>query len=88
MAGMIEVLKTAREELKDLINLEISSTVSVSRSNDGWDVILEAVEKHSIPDGMDILAAYETRLDEEGHIQEFKRIGLRKRIETGEASEG
>jgi len=40
------------------------------------------VEKHSIPEGMDILASYETRLDGDGGMLEFRRIGMRRRIDT------
>ena len=84
MAGMIQ---KARSELNNLTGLEISSTVAAEKNDDGWLVTMEAVEKHSLPDGMDILAAYETRLDPDGNMLEFKRTGMRKRIDTEEAGE-
>jgi hypothetical protein len=43
---------------------------------------VEMIEKHSVPDQMDILAVYETTLDDEGNLIEFKRKGMRKRIDT------
>jgi len=48
---------------------------------------MEVIEKHSLPDGMDILAAYETKLDPDGNMLEFKRLKLRKRIDTEDAEE-
>ncbi|MDO9528784.1 MAG: gas vesicle protein GvpO [Syntrophales bacterium] len=82
---MAEVIKKARGELNDLTGLEISSTVSAGKEDDGWLIIMEVIEKHSIPDGMDILAKYEVRLDTDGNMLDFKRTGLRKRIDPEDA---
>jgi len=85
--GMAAIIKKARSELSNLTGLEISSTVATQKEEDGWMVTMEVIEKHSIPDGMDILAIYDTRLDSEGNMLEFKRVRMRKRIDTddGEA---
>ena len=48
---------------------------------------MEVIEKHSIPDGMDVLATYETKLDSDGNMLEFKRIKMRKRIDMEEPEE-
>ena len=85
--GMAGIVKKARSELKALIGLDISSTIQATKEGDEWLVSLEVVEKHSIPEGMDILAAYDTRLDEEGDMLEFKRVRMRKRIDTEESEE-
>ena len=80
--GMAQIVKNARSELNALTGLEVSSTIEVAREDDQWRVVLEVVEKHSIPEGMDILASYETQLDEEGNMLEFRRTGMRRRIDT------
>ncbi len=85
--GMAEIIKNARSELNNLTGLEISSTVSAEKEEDGWMVTMEVIEKHSIPDGMDILAIYDTRLDNEGNMLEFKRVRMRKRIDTDDGEE-
>jgi len=85
--GIGKVIQKARSELNDLTGLEISSTVGAEKGEDGWVVTMEAVEKRSIPDGMDILAIYETRLDAEGNMQDFRRTKMRKRIDTEVAEE-
>ncbi|MFH1954471.1 MAG: gas vesicle protein GvpO [Pseudomonadota bacterium] len=77
-----EVIEKARSELSLLTALEIGSTVSAARDSDGWKVTIEVIEKHSLPDGMDILATYETNLDPDGNMLEFKRVRMRKRIDT------
>ena len=83
--GMGEIVGRARSELNALTGLDISSTIKVEKEGDEWLVSLEVVEKHSIPDGMDILAAYETRIDGEGNMLKFQRTGMRKRIDTAES---
>ena len=85
--SMGKMIQKARSELNTLTGLEISSTVGATKEGDGWLVTMEVVEKHSIPDGMDILAVYETRLDVDGNMLEFKRVRMRKRIDTEEDEE-
>jgi len=85
--GMAQIVKNARSELNALTGLDVSSTIEVAREEQEWRVVLEVVEKHSIPESMDILAAYETRLDGEGNMLDFRRIGMRRRIDTESASE-
>jgi len=82
-----KVIQKARSELANLTGLEISSTVRAEKEGDGWLVVIEVVEKRSIPDSMDILAKYETRLDADGNMLDFKRAGMRKRIDVSEGEE-
>lgn len=82
-----EVIEKARADLNKLTGLEISSTVRAARDAEGWLVSMEVIEKHSIPDGMDVLATYETKLDSDGNMLEFKRIKMRKRIDMEEPEE-
>ena len=82
-----EVIEKARSDLSKLTALEIGSTVGAARDEDGWKVNVEVVEKHSLPDGMDVLATYQTKLDPDGNMLEFNRIRMRKRIDTEDVEE-
>lgn len=77
-----QLVERAREELTKLTGLELSTTLGTSRDEKGWHVSVEMIEKHSIPDQMDILATYEVLLDDNGNVIEFNRKKLRKRIDT------
>jgi len=79
-----ELIERAREEMSKITKLELSTTVGAAKDEKGWRVSLELVEKHSVPDQMDILATYDVRLDDDGNLLEFNRARLRKRIDTGE----
>jgi hypothetical protein len=80
--SMEQLIQRARDQLSKITGLKLSSTLSATKNNGNWIVSLELVEKHSIPDQMDILALYEANLDEEGNITSFTRKKLRKRIDT------
>ncbi len=82
-----EVIEKARSELSKLTALEVGSTLGAARDEDGWQVTVEVVEKHSLPDGMDVLATYESKLDPDGNMLEFKRLRMRKRIDTEDVEE-
>ena len=85
--SMSEVILKARSELNSLTGLDISSTVRAVRENGGYLVAIEVIEKHSIPDGMDILATYEAKVDTDGNMLEFKRTRMRKRIDMEDSEE-
>jgi hypothetical protein len=82
-----KLIERAREQLAEVIGLKLSSTLSASKDDRSWLVSVEMIEKKSIPDGMDILATYEARLNDEGELLEFSRKKLRKRIDTAEEQE-
>ncbi|GFP22729.1 hypothetical protein HKBW3S44_00297 [Candidatus Hakubella thermalkaliphila] len=77
-----QLVERAREELSKLTGLELSTTLGAAKDEKGWRISVEMVEKHSIPDQMDILAIYEVLLDDAGNLLEFSRKKLRKRIDT------
>lgn len=77
-----DIVQKARNEIHALTGLELSSTLKTVKDERGWHVSVEMVEKRAIPDGMDVLAAYEAVLDDEGNLLEFSRKGMRKRMET------
>ena len=77
-----QIIEKAREELSKVTGLELSTTIGAAKEEKGWKVTIEMVEKHSLPDQMDILATYEVILDNNGNVIEFNRTGLRKRVDT------
>ena len=83
-----ELIEAAREELSKATGLELSTTLGASKDERGWRITMEMVEKHSIPDQMDILATYDVIVDDNGKLIEFNRTNLRKRVDTaGEEAE-
>ena len=77
-----EINERARDELSSVTGLELATTLSTDKVEQGWRVWVELVEKHSIPDGMDLLSTYEAVMDDFGSLLSFKRVRMRKRIDS------
>lgn len=77
-----DLIEKAREELSKVTGLELSTTLGAVKEEKGWKITMEMIEKHSIPDQMDIMAVYEIILDDDGNMIEFNRKRLRKRVDT------
>lgn len=75
-------IERARQELTKITGLPVSSTIGASKDDRGWHVMVEMIEKKSVPDQMDILALYEVLLDEEGTVLSLERTSMRRRMET------
>lgn len=79
-----EVIKRAQEEFVKLGKTPTNGVTSLSRTDEGWIILLEALERKAIPDTMDVLGLYELHLDDKGDLTGLDRKKLRKRGETGE----
>jgi hypothetical protein len=79
-----EIIKKAQEEFVRLGKIPADGVTGVSRTEEGWVVSLETLERKTIPDTMDVLGVYQIHLDNEGNLLGFDRKKLRKRGETKE----
>ena len=79
-----EVVEKARQEFVRLGKKPADGVTGLSKTEEGWAVLLEALERKAIPDTMDVLGLYELRMDDEGHLLGMDRKKLRKRGETKE----
>jgi hypothetical protein len=72
------------EQLHSVLNLEVSSIAAASRSEDGWQLIVEMIERRAVPDTQDLLGTYNIHLDDEGNIVSYERQGIRRRMDLVE----
>lgn len=79
-----EVIKKAQQEFVRLGKTPANGITGLSKTEEGWTILLEALERKAIPDTMDVLGLYELRLDNEGNLLSLDRKKLRKRGETKE----
>ncbi|MBI2836594.1 MAG: gas vesicle protein [Chloroflexi bacterium] len=77
-----DVIRKAQDEFASFSRLPINTVVGILKTDVGWLVSLEAVERKAIPDTMDVLGLYEVCLDGEGNVSSFGRKKLRRRGET------
>jgi len=55
------------------------SVIGVVGSDDGWIVIVEALERKGVPDTQDILGRYEVKLDTHAKVLGWKQTMVRRR---------
>lgn len=79
-----ELINKAQGEFKKINKAPVCGVIGMSKFEEGYLVLLEALEKSSIPDNRDILGVYELRLDTDGNLLDFERKRLRLRGETRE----
>ncbi len=60
---------------------EADDVIAVRREDDEWVATVESIERRAVPDTQDIMGEYEVRMDLQGQLLDYKRIGLRRRCE-------
>ena len=80
--NMHQLVETAREEMSKITGLEFSTPLGTVKEEKGWRVSMELIERHAIPDQLDILATYDVILDNDAKLIEFNRRSMRKRVDT------
>lgn len=81
---MNEVINAAKDQLQSILILDVANVVAASKTDDGWNVKIELVERKAIPDTQDLLGTYDVILDEEGNIVSYERKMVRKRMDLVE----
>jgi hypothetical protein len=69
-----EVLAAARQQVADVTGHRVEGITGFQRDREnGWTVTVEVLELERIPSTMDLLAAYEVSLSEDGDVTGFSR---------------
>ncbi|GAA0198124.1 gas vesicle protein GvpO, halophile-type [Haladaptatus pallidirubidus] len=68
----------------DLVGHPLDGIIEIAEDDDGWQVVVEMVERSSIPDTQDILGQYAVSLDESGDVTGYR---LRERYRRGDDRE-
>ena len=74
--------RRALRELTALTGHDDGSVISVERRDGGWQVGVELVEAHRIPDSADILAVYQVQLEADGELHSYRRTRRYARGQT------
>jgi hypothetical protein len=72
MTGM-QIIERAKEQLTQLTGLKTDTVSALSKDEKGWHVLVEMVEMVRVPNSRDLLATYETLLDDKGELINYKR---------------
>ena len=82
-----EIAQRAKEQLAQLTGLTPDTVSSLRQDEEGWHVAVELIELKRIPEATDVLASYQTLLDDEGNLLSYRRTKRYLRQELMELEE-
>ncbi|MEV4430389.1 gas vesicle protein [Streptomyces sp. R-07] len=71
--GAAAAMRSAVEQLSQLLGRVPESVSSLRPIEDGWEAQVEVLELERIPDSTSVLASYKVTLDEEGELISYER---------------
>lgn len=80
-------VEQAKAHLVELTGRQPETVSSLSRGEEGWEVVLEVVELERIPHSTDILGSYHMTIDDQGELMQYQRIARYYRNQSGGDSE-
>lgn len=84
MGKAAEIAGRAARELEELTGKQTESVIGLDRTDDGWKVTVEVLELSRTPNTTDLLASYEVIVDDDGELEEYRRL---QRYARGAAEE-
>ncbi|WP_303646667.1 gas vesicle protein GvpO, halophile-type [Haladaptatus sp. DYF46] len=81
---VMDVRETVESVADDLVGHPLDGIIEIMDDGDGWEVVVEMVERSAIPDTQDILGQYEISLSESGDVTGYR---LRERYRRGDSQE-
>jgi hypothetical protein len=80
----LQIAQQVKEQLAELTRVKPDTISAISKDEKGWHIVVEMVEMKRIPDSTDMLATYETLLDDEGNLINYHRTRRYLREQTME----
>jgi hypothetical protein len=80
------VVERARAQLAALTGREVEGVLGIApdENGGGWQVTVEVVELHRVPNSTDVMGYYVARLDDDGELLGYER---RRRYQRGQPDE-
>lgn len=78
---ILEFRKRSLSLIGELTGKKAESVISVTKEGEEWRVVVETLERKSIPDTSDYLGRYALRLNDDGELLGYKQLLIRRRGE-------
>ncbi len=80
---VLEVQEKVIPQIKKLISKEPESISFLEKTQDGWTVNCDVLEKKSVPETYDLLKILEFKLDKNANVISFKQLRKVRRGDLG-----
>jgi len=77
-----ELARAALATVEELTGYRSEAVTGLEWDGDSWRVTVDALEMARVPDSMDVLGAYEVRLDDHGTLRGYRRVKRFKRSQV------
>lgn len=71
--GAPAVMRSAMQQLAELLRIEPESVSALKRTSDGWTADVEVEEIARVPDTSSVMASYRVELSEDGELMGYER---------------
>ncbi|MGW2208757.1 gas vesicle protein GvpO [Streptomyces sp. NPDC001781] len=71
--GPAWAMRTAAEQLTELLGRAPDSVSALKATNDGWEADVEVLELERVPETTSVMATYRVSLDKEGDLVAYER---------------
>jgi hypothetical protein len=82
---MPEVIRSASQQLAELLGRAPVSVSALKPTGDGWEADVEVIEVERVPDTTSVMATYRVTLDTDGQLMGYER---RRRYARGQIDRG
>ncbi len=82
--NLLEIQEKVVPQIRKLLNKEPEGISLIEKTNEGWKVLCDVLDKKSIPETYDLLKVYEFILDKEAKITSFKLVKKIRRGDIGD----
>lgn len=79
--NVVDIQSKALPQIKELLRKDPETISSVEKTQDGWTIQCDVLEKKAIPEIFDLMKIFEFRLDNDAKVTGFKQL---KRIRRGD----
>lgn len=80
--GVLAIRQTLQSSATQLIGREFDAVSEVVPTEDGWQAVVEVVERRAVPDTQDVIGRYEVELDDDGIVHGYRRLDRYRRGDT------
>lgn len=84
--NITEVQKKVFPQIKELLKKEPETISSVEKTEDGWLIRCDVLEKKSVPETYDLLKVFEFKLNKDAVVTGFKQLRKIRRGDIGDIS--
>ncbi|WP_247729006.1 gas vesicle protein GvpO, halophile-type [Halovivax limisalsi] len=80
--GILSIRRTVKSTASDLVGHPFDGVSEITADDDGWQAVVEVVEREAVPDTQDVIGRYRIDLNADGTVVGYRRIDRYRRGDT------